>query len=694
MASGVVTGRSSVPIGVIMAEMEERDMVSGSWKCLGSIALVLLALSLSACGRRADQSSGDGGNSGLVDSAPDAPIPPDSPIRPDAPLSSDAQIPLDALGRQAPRLLAPLSMTAVTQQRPTLRWTLPGGFTAPVVDLCRDRACATPLPITVQIANDGLSAVPQAALPTGWVYWRVRVTSGSDTMSSTTWQFWVGWSSASNPVDTGNGALLDVNGDGYADFVVGAPLSLQGFGAVYLYLGSATASATDWNGASPAARIELFGGGAGQFGSVVASAGDINGDGYADFLVGAVGGGATGPARLYLGSASPSAVDWNGSGATRRIDLAGPVPGSPGFGLSVAGAGDVDGDGYADFVIAGGGGGSGGAHVYFGSAAPSEADWDAGASPRRIDLANPGLGDGYGGAVAGAGDVNGDGYADILIGTRSTYINSDDGKAYLYLGSAMPSVTSWNKRSSTTRIELATPDGFNRGFGASVAGAGDVNGDGYADFVIGTELADDGTSVSATGAAHLYLGSAMPSAADWSGAAAAKRVDLVSPDGVGGQFGSAVAGAGDVNGDGFADFVVTAFQTGQSRGAAHVYLGRATPGAAGWNGAPHSSRIDLLNPDGVRARFGGSAGGAGDVNGDGFADFLVGTFSDAFLSTTTGGAAHLYLGLAIPASVSWNGTAPTRRIEMLNPGGPIAAFGNAVALADTRATLAMKRRLK
>ena len=287
--------------------------------------------------------------------------------------------------------------------------------------------------------------------------------------------------------------------------------------------------------------------------------------------------------------------------------------------------------------------------------------------------------------MAGAGDVNGDGYADILVGTLSSFIGNDDGKAYLYLGSAMPSVTSWNKPSSSSRIELVSPDGFNRGFGASVAAAGDVNGDGYADFIIGADLADGGTFTSTIGAAHLYLGSAMPSAAAWSGAAAGKRVDLVSPDGVDGEFGSAVAGAGDVNGDGYADFVVTAFQTGQARGAAHVYLGGATVDLPRWNGAiTHASRIDLFNPDGVNAHFGGSAGNVGDVNGDGFSDFLVGTFSNAFVSSATGGDAHLYFGLANADVESWDGVAPAMRVDMSNPAGPDSAFGNALAIAAKR----------
>src|SRR5262245_14684838 len=148
-------------------------MVSGTANHRVSIALLLAALS-PACGSRAGQSSGDAGSGG-----PDAPIPVDAPLPLDAPPAPDAAVPPDASAPPAPRLIAPLSMTAVTQQRPTLRWTLPDGVTAPMVDLCRDRACTMPLPITVDMADGGRSAVPQTALPTGWVYWRVRATSGS-----------------------------------------------------------------------------------------------------------------------------------------------------------------------------------------------------------------------------------------------------------------------------------------------------------------------------------------------------------------------------------------------------------------------------------------------------------------------------------------------------------------------------------
>src|SRR5439155_506298 len=149
------------------------------------------------------------------------------------------------------------------------------------------------------------------------------------------------------------------------------------------------------------------------------------------------------------------------------------------------------------------------------------------------------------------------------------------GRVHLYLGSATPGPDSWNGSSAAGRVDLINAGHDGAIFGAAVAGTGDVNGDGYADFLVGAAKA---------GAAHLYLGTAKPSAADWNAASPAGRTELVSPDGASAVFGSSVAGAGDVNGDGYGDFLVGAEGLGAGAGAVHLYLGAPRPDATAWNG--------------------------------------------------------------------------------------------------------------
>ena len=573
-----------------------------------------------------------------------------------------------AMAAGPPRLIAPGSMAIVTQQRPTLHWVL-GADGTPAVDLCRDRACSSRLAVTTELAGDRLSATPAAALPAGWVYWRVRLTSGAQELTSATWQFWVGATTTAT-VDTSNGAILDVNGDGFPDLLVGAFGAGSGAGTVHVYLGSAGASATDWNAMSSAQRIDLTSpdGVGASFGFAVASAGDVNGDGFADFLVGAYGvNHNAGTIHVYLGSAAPGAADWNGASAARRIDIANPDVAGAVFGGAVAAAGDVNRDGYADFLV--GASKAGLAHLFLGSAAPAAADWGKAQSINRIDLVDPGMFSAFGNAVAAAGDVNGDGFADFLVGADGT--STAAGAVHLYLGSVMPTDRAWNMATTPARIDLADPDGSTASFGSAVTCAGDVNGDGFADFLVAARTAN-----ADAGAAHLYLGSPTLDAVAWN--TGTRRVDLVDPDGDSAVFGSAVASAGDVNGDGFADFVIGAEGAGSRAGAAHVYLGAAALNAARWNGAGSAAdRIDLANPDGAGARFGGAAASAGDVNGDGFLDFVVG----ADEANALGGASQLNLGSATPSAAGWSGAA---RIDLANPAGASARFGVSVASASCR----------
>ena len=195
----------------------------------------------------------------------------------------------------------------------------------------------------------------------------------------------------------------------------------------------------------------------------------------------------------------------------------------------------------------------------------------------------------FGRSLASAGDVNGDGYSDVIVGAyQYSDVEGSEGAAFLYLGSAsgLASTASWS----------AEGNQWNANFGESVASAGDVDGDGFSDVIVGAH----GYSFAASafeGAALVYFGSS-------SGLAATASWIAAGPAPVSG-LGFCVAGAGDVNGDGFADVVVG------SQSLAHLYPGN---GGRGWTLAPQqrrvnsSSRIGLLgrsnDPQAIRLRLG------------------------------------------------------------------------------------------
>src|SRR6185503_8539818 len=141
--------------------------------------------------------------------------------------------------------------------------------------------------------------------------------------------------------------------------------------------------------------------------------------------------------------------------------------------------------------------------------------------------------------------------------------------------------------------------------------AGDVNGDGYADFVVGS-----------IESAHVYLGSATPAPAAWLGPSAPSRIDLTTATAADDFFGATSLGTGDVNGDGYTDFVVGAFGFQTNVGAAELYLGSPTPSSSSWNGANPSRRVHLSAPNGS-AIFAGTIGGGGDIDGDLNSDFAI-----------------------------------------------------------------------
>jgi hypothetical protein len=374
---------------------------------------------------------------------------------------------------------------------------------------------------------------------------------------------------------TAAAALGDVNGDGYADFLLGDPTTPNGSMAL-VYGNDDPLHLTGW---------ALPGDFAGErFGNVVAFAGDPNGDGYADFLVQSGGTGDVSTAHLFYGSPEGPTVDpvWTSTGSTAW------------HGWRLGTAGDVDGDGHSEIFVSSPyrdnpGGGEGRVDVFAGG---TEAPGVRAIFTDQGDALN----DHFGTAVA-IGDWNGDGIDDVAVGSGSIDVpGADAGHVFVYYGpTEVDDTPDWEVSGESSGMRL----------GDAVATALDVNGDGYEDLLVGSPAYDGGR-----GEARVYLGGE-----DGLGALPAWTAD---GDAGTDAFGYAVKSAGDVNADGYADVIVGAPGGDGSprRGKAYVYLGSPT----GLAGTP----VWEMEGDQPGAEFGFSVTGAGDVTGDGFDDILVG----------------------------------------------------------------------
>jgi hypothetical protein len=319
-----------------------------------------------------------------------------------------------------------------------------------------------------------------------------------------------------------------------------------------------------------------------RLGESVSTAGDVNGDGVFDLIVGAPSSNypsglpvRPGYARVLSGLDGSILYTFNGDSVGDK------------FGHSVSGAGDVNGDGHADLIV--------------GTLNRNYARVFSGLDGSILYSFNgDSQNDYFGGSVSFAGDVNEDSYADLIVGAhRGNFI--DTGFARVFSGLDGSILYSFNG------------DGSNSLLGSSVSGAGDVNGDGHADLIAGAY--NDHTNGTSAGQARVFSGQDGSTLYTFYG------------DDTNDHLGNSVSDAGDVNGDGVPDLIVGISEdnpNGANSGAARVFSGL------------DGSILYTFNGDDEYHRFGHSVSGAGDVNGDGHADLIVGTLNRNYARVFSG----------------------------------------------------------
>jgi len=452
----------------------------------------------------------------------------------------------------------------------------------------------------------------------------------------------------------------DINGDGFDDIIIGAPWApapngrLKG--AAYIIFGNSFPKIIkDLSIQSP--NMTIYGEhGFDAFGWAVSS-GDINGDGYYDVIIGArdddpaLGRADAGSTYVIFGSAYPR----------RKIDLQFKSADMTIYGESYKdmsgqanSTGDINGDGYDDIIIGaylaspGGRINAGKSHIIFGGPAPSEVI-DLNSQPADMSIYGDDDYDQSGYSVS-SGDINADGYDDVIIGARgaSPDLRIHAGETYVIFGSTTPPTSIDLDSQSADMTIYGDDDDDQSGFSVS---SGDINGDGYDDIIIGAHLADPAGGDKA-GATYVIFGSdSLPTSIDLN----TESADMVIyGDDEGDHNGHAVS-SGDINTDGYDDIVIGAWGAdtpgGTDAGKTYIIFGSASP----------PTTIDLnsesadITVHGDNAEdLSGTSVASGDIDNDGFADVIIGASYAKPGGRTYAGETYVILGSGLPINCDFS----------------------------------------